>query len=174
MFEFFGSNHLKLQNHPKIMKRDMRWCSLLLILVYVFHSGCTRKERPSESARQEQPLPDQLKAQSLVGTWSVSIPDGKEKMTNLTIELGSNERWTLWRPIAQPTTIPLRPVPESIKPAESGSWFVRKGTLFLRIEKSATDKVIPGMAAALDLKSVSSNKVSVMIGKDELSGERIR
>ena len=59
----------------------------------------------------------------------------------------------------------------------AGSWFVRKGILFLRIEqtKEEPERIGPGLAFTFDVKSVTQDEMVVhqMRDKDEMKFRRI-
>lgn len=109
--------------------------------------------------------PVQTEAAVLVGAWATGIPDEPEQTER--IELGADEHWSLW-PSRHHEYI------DANKPSEAGTWFVRKGKVFLLVEQSESDKIIPGMAFAFDIKSVSSDKAIVLWGGREVSCRKIR
>lgn len=126
------------------------------------HHSATRAEpHPAIS----QSASSQTEAASLVGTWATGIPD--EPKQTARIELGADEHWSLW-PSRRNEYI------DASKPSQAGTWFVRKGKVFLLVEQSESDKIIPGMAFAFDIKSVSSDRAVVLWGGREISCSRNR
>ncbi len=139
----------------------------MLLLGALALSGC--KHHPATRAEPKPPVsqvaPAQTETASLVGTWATAIPDEPEQMAR--VELGADEHWSLWPPRRPEYTDPK-------KPSQAGTWFVRNGKVFLLVEQSESDKIIPGMAFALDIKSVSSDRAVVLWGGREMRCRRIR
>jgi len=102
---------------------------------------------------------------SLIGTWATAIPDEPEQTTQ--VVLGADEHWTFWPTGPRENTDPK-------KPNQAGTWFVRNGKVFLLVEQSESDKVLPGMAFAFDIKSVSPDRAVVLWGGREVRCRRIR
>jgi hypothetical protein len=93
------------------------------------------------------------------------MPDKPEQVA--LVELKKDEHWGLWPP-GRPEYV------DSKKPSQSGTWFVRNGKVFLLVEQSESDKIIPGMAFAFDIKSVSSDRAVVLWGGQEMRFRKIR
>jgi hypothetical protein len=130
-------------------------------------SGCVH-----QPASKVEPKPTtsqvalgQAEAASLVGTWAIGIPDEAEQTAR--IELGVDEHWSLW-PSRRNEYV------DASKPSQAGTWFVRKGKVFLLVEQCESDKIIPGMAFAFDIKSVSSDRAVVLFAGREISCSRSR
>ncbi len=133
-----------------------------LVLSGCVHQPATNVEpKPTVS----QVAPDQTEAASLVGTWATGIPDEPEQTAR--IELGADEHWSLW-PARRNEYV------DASKPSQAGTWFVRKGKVFLLVEQSESDKIIPGMAFAFGLRSVSSDRAVVLWGGGEVICRKIR
>jgi hypothetical protein len=81
--------------------------------------------------------------------------------------LGADEHWSLWAPGRPEYTDPK-------KPSQAGTWFVRNGKVFLLVEQSESDKMMPGMAFAFDIKSVCSDGAVVLWGGREVRCRKIR
>ncbi len=147
----------------------MRICTLMLLFAVVALSSCVHQ--PAEKAEPKPTTSQGNQAEtdpaSLVGTWGTAIPDEPEEVAQ--VELKQDERWSFWPPPSQ------RPeYVDAKQPSQSGTWFVRKGTVFLRIEQSESDKIIPGMAFAFDIKSVSSDRAVVLWAGREMRFRKIR
>jgi hypothetical protein len=121
------------------------------------------KARPTPATSHEAPA--QTDAASLVGNWATAIPDEPNQVA--LVELKEDEHWSLWSS-GRPEYGDLK------KPTQAGSWFLRNGKLFLLVEQSESDKIIPGMAFAFDIKSVSSDRAVVLWGGQEMRFRKIR
>ena len=102
----------------------------------------------------------------LVGTWTFSFPDGEP---NMRAEFTANGHWRWWSP--------AREADPNIKHTlQGGTWFVREGTLFCRIEQSPFRDFHPGIAFTFDVVSVGP-ETAVFIwpdGKREIKWTRVR
>jgi hypothetical protein len=141
-----------------------RHCSMLSLFALAL-SGCLQpaakvepKPMPAQSA------PAQTEVGSLVGAWQTMTPD--EPQQTARVELRADEHWSFW-PLSRPQYVDAK------KPSQSGTWFVRKGKVFLLVEESESDKIIPGMAFAFDIKSVSGDAAAVLWGGLEVHCRRI-
>lgn len=119
-----------------------------------------RKAEPKPTAPQV--ATPQTEAASLVGIWATAISDQPQQTA--WVELGADEHWSAW-----PSG---RPDPK--KPTQAGTWFMRKGQVFLLVEQTESDKIIAGMAFALDIKSVSSDRAVVLWQGREMRFRRVR
>jgi hypothetical protein len=128
-------------------------------------NGCVHQPTPKVEPAVSQVAPGQSEAASLVGTWATGIPDEPEQTAR--IQLGADEHWSLWSSRRNEYT-------DASKPSKAGTWFVRKGKVFLLVEQSESDKIIPGMAFAFDIKSVSSDRAVVLWGGREITCSRNR
>lgn len=130
-------------------------------------SGCVHepaiKVEPKPTVSQAPP--SESEGTSLIGTWATGIPDEPDQRAR--IVLGVDEHWSLW-PSKRNEYV------DANKPTQAGTWFVRKGKVFLLVEYSESDKIIPGMAFAFDIRSVSSDRAVVLWGGREISSSRIR
>ena len=145
------------------MRRHFAIFSLAAIAL----SGCVQHSTTRAEAKPalSQVVRAQTEAASLVGTWATAIPD--EPGQTARVELGADEHWSLW-PRRRPAYV------EPKKPSQAGTWFVRNGKVFLLVEQSESDKIIPGMAFAFDVKSVSSERAVVLWGGREMRCQRLR
>jgi hypothetical protein len=147
----------------------MRMCrySSTALLAALALNGCAHqpatKGEPKPTVSQVAPL--QTEAASLIGTWATAIPDEPEQTAQ--VVLGADDHWTFWPPGRPEYTDPK-------KPNQAGTWFVRNGKVFLLVVQSESDKIIPGMAFAFDIKSVSSDRAIVLWGGREVRCRRIR
>lgn len=141
--------------------------SSIAVLAALALSGCAHqpatKGEPKPTVSQVAPV--QTQAALLIGTWATAIPDEPEQTAQ--IVLGADERWSLWPPSRPAYTDPK-------KPSQAGTWFVRKGKVFLLVDESESDKIIPGMAFAFDIKTVSSDRAIVLWEGREVRCRRIR
>jgi hypothetical protein len=139
----------------------------ILLLTSLALGGCMHQPTtaPEPTPTASQLAPGQTEAASLVGTWATGIPDEPEQTAR--IELGADEQWSLW-PSRRNEYVDAK------KPSQAGTWFARKGKVFLLVEQSESDKIIPGMAFAFDIKSVSPERAVVLWGGREISCRRIR
>ena|SRR6266550_2116809 len=146
----------------------MRVCSVMLLFAALMLGGCMHE--PAEKAERKPTTSQGSLGQvdvALVGTWATAVPDEPTQVAQ--VELKHDEQWSFWPPPSQ------RPeYVDAKKPSQTGTWFVRKGTLFLRVEQSESDKIIPGMAFAFDIKSVSSDRAVVLWGGQEMRFRKVR
>jgi hypothetical protein len=144
-------------------------CRYLAIAIFapLALSGCVHqrgaREEPKPTVSQEASVETETAA--LVGTWGTALPDEPDQTAQ--IVLGTDERWSLW-----PASKPAYTGPK--KPSQAGTWFVRKGKVFLLVDESESDKIIPGMTFAFDIKTVSSDTAVVLWGGREVRCRRIR
>src|SRR5262245_48582793 len=117
----------------------------LIAMLSLLLQGCTEQQHSSAG-----PSPDDSKTKMLVGTWEFSLPDGEK---NLRLELEKGGTWQWWSPSRQPD-------PNAKIPIQKGKWFVRDGTLYLRIETTRAHDFPAGIALTYDIVSVSSNTAS--------------
>jgi hypothetical protein len=146
--------------------RKCRNLSIVLLAALAL-SGCAH--RPATKAEPKisvsQLTPGQTETASLVGTWTTALPDEPEQTAR--VELGADEHWSLWPP-GRPEYVDPK------KPSQAGTWFIRNGKVFFLVEQSESDKIIPGMAFAFDIKSVSSDRAVVFWGGREMRCCKIR
>ena len=143
-----------------------RYSSIAVVAALAL-SGCAHqpvtKAEPKPTVSQVAAV--QAEAASLIGTWATAIPDEPEQTAQ--VVLGADEHWTFW-PAGRPDYADPK------KPNQAGTWFVRNGKVFLLVEQSESDKILPGMAFAFDIKSVSSDRAVVLWGGREVRCRRIR
>ena len=144
------------------------WRNLSKVLLTVLAlSGCAHraatKSAPNGSIAQTTPA--QRESVSLEGTWEASIPDEPKQMARVKLE--ADEQWSLWPP-GRPEYV------DPNKPSQAGTWFVRNGKVFLLVEQSESDRIMPGMAFAFHIKSVSPDRAVVLWGGKEISCNRVR
>jgi hypothetical protein len=124
----------------------------------------TKRGEPPGAANQGQPpTQDPPLESAVVGLWRFSIPSEPQQMT---IRIDGGTKWAWW---AQPSQ-----VSGAEPPTQSGTWFIRKGTLFLRVQQTQSDKIIPNMVFAFDLKSATSNAIVADWNSQEIKCERVR
>ncbi len=145
----------------------MHRCFFIAPLSALALSGCMNQPATRVQAKPtvSQAAPARAEVVSLVGTWATVIADEPEQTVR--VELGADEHWGIW-PSARPDYIDAK------KPSQAGTWFVRNHKVFFLVEQSESDKVIPGMAFAFDIKSVSSDEAVVLWGTHEVRCHRIR
>ena len=156
--------------HPgRSVRNIMRMLNFIAALAVLGVCGCD--ERPVSSPNQpvaanksaSTPQPATDTTATMVGTWH-----SRESSTLL--ELAGDERWKWWD-LREQSGRPSEP------PMLAGSWFVRKGILFLRIEqtKEEPERIGPGLAFTFDVKSVTQDEMVVhqMRDKDEMKFRRI-
>jgi hypothetical protein len=144
----------------------MRLCASALLFALLAVSSCADRpqKKPEQVSGNSRTNLEETKSASLVGSWAISIADEPEQPA--WVELKADEHWSFWPP-RQEYVAPKQP-------SQVGTWFVRHGKVFLLVEQSESDKIIPGMAFAFDIKSVSSDGAVVLWGGREMRCRRIR
>jgi hypothetical protein len=94
-------------------------------------------------------------AAEMVGTWH-------SREGSILLELASEEHWKWWD-LSEQSGRPSEP------PMLAGSWFVRNGILFLRIEqtKEPQERLGPGLAFTFDVRSVTPESMVLHQMRDE-------
>ena len=132
----------------------MRTSSIAAVLWIVAICSCVGQgaSQPRESASTLQstnspPTSGSDVPLAMAGTWH-----SREDM--ILLELGRGGHWRWWD-LHEQSGRPSEP------PALEGSWFVRKGILFLVIEqtKDPPERIGPGLAFALSVNSVTSDAI---------------
>jgi len=77
------------------------------------------------------------------GTWTMM--SGAE---TILIQLDKTEHWS-WRGL------------QEASPTQEGRWFIHDNILVLRVEKSKSDKLPPGVAFTWDLRGVTTNRLTL-------------
>jgi hypothetical protein len=127
----------------------MRTIDLAMAVVIVALSGCAghHASTPSQSLAGSTPTTTAEPAATdhpvaMAGTWHC-------RENSIVIELAADGQWRWWE------SGQSRRPPEA--PALTGSWFIRKAALYLRIEhtKEPPERIGPGLAFTFDVKSVT-------------------
>jgi hypothetical protein len=127
---------------------------LAVILATAAICGCVRQHQISSSQQTGKvgPAaasrePEGESAGAMLGTW-------QSRDHEILLSLGSDESWKWWD-LSQTKGRPPEP------PALAGQWFLRKGVLYLRIDqtKEEPERIGPGLAFALEVKSVSPDAI---------------
>ena len=99
---------------------------------------------------------------AVVGLWRLSLPYEPQPIN---LKVGADEQWAWWTSARNGATA---------EPTQSGTWFIRKGTFYLRVKQTESDKILPNMVFAFDLKSVTTNEIVADWNGRELKCERVR
>jgi len=109
--------------------------------------GASQPREPASFVQSTNlpPPSDSDVPQAMAGTWH-------SRKDTILLDLASGGHWKWWD-LREQSGRPSEP------PALEGSWFVRKGVLFLVIEqtKQPPERIGPGLAFALNVKSVTSD-----------------
>jgi hypothetical protein len=120
---------------------------------------------PSQPLAARNPALETVAADNpvaMMGTWRSRDPP-------TLVELGPGQRWKWWDLSAQ-SRLPSEP------PDVAGSWFVRNGILFLRIEKTMeeAERIGPSLAFTYDVKSVTPEAMVLhQTGQEDMTFRRI-
>jgi len=84
---------------------------------------------------------------SIAGAWTASF--GEDTML---IQLEKNQCWHWW---------PMEEAPPPEPPTQEGKWFIHDGILVLRVEKSESCKLPPGLAFTFDVREVTADRLTL-------------
>jgi hypothetical protein len=146
---------------------DVRTLNYTWVCALLALAGCTHaptlgtRGNPLATSLSQATLLNGV-VESMAGTWLFQFNEGDK---NNRIQLSSSGHWEWW----------VEEDGKSVEtPFTSGTWFVYRGVLVLRVEKAQIGEIPPGSAFTWDIRQVTAKNIVIfdLLLKTEITWKR--